>query len=201
MSSSNSDVKAKDAFKCKLKPFGEIIETQDIVADVAAKIGDELFYFEIKKTKQDAEKGTIFGAATVTEWQSAIDNKEHYYFVLAIEQKTEQEDKCDFEFYIISPQKFMKYSYVPPFKIDFHIPYKKNAQGEYIFDEPGRCAKTYVISKDKSISFLQKAWKLLSPLALKNRKQKKETTNDFVHITDFNQLKESLLGIESTDKQ
>ena len=135
-------------------------------------------------TREDKQRGVIFGAATLTEWAAAIANPRRYLFVLAIEKEEE-----GYDFYVISPKDFMKYTYIPPFKVDFNIPYKKS-EGEIEFGEPGRRAGSYVISKKDNICKLQKVWNYLASLALKSSKPRKGFTNDFVRITNDDNLNE-----------
>ena len=182
----NSDSAAKNAFEKLIEALGYTIEdVGDVSADIAAQIENCKVYFEIKMTKEDRQKGVIFGAATLTEWTAAMANPRRYFFVLAIEKESE-----GYDFYVISPKDFMKYTYIPPFKVDFNIPYKKKSEGDIEFGEPGRQAGSYVISKKDNICKLQKVWNYLDSLALKSRKPRKGFTNDFVRITNDDNLNE-----------
>ena len=111
-----SDVKAKQALKKELESKG-IYSSVSIIgspADIVAIKEDEKFYFEIKMTK---EKGKCFGAATQTEWMEAIKNPKNYKFVIA---KTNEEE-TEFEFLYFTPEEFMEFSIIPPFKVYFNI--------------------------------------------------------------------------------
>ena len=62
-------------------------------------------------------RDVYFGAATLTEWEQAVADPEHFRFVVA---KTDDEEK-EFEFLEYTPEEFMNFSTVPPFKIFFNI--------------------------------------------------------------------------------
>lgn len=81
------------------------------------------WYFEIKCTSKDKD---VFGAGTLTEWKCAAENLGHYFFVIVKMGKLRTLPK----FYIYPPQEIIKYSTVPPFKIDFnisHLPSSKSS--------------------------------------------------------------------------
>jgi hypothetical protein len=110
-----SDVPAKLAFVQNLllvQGFDEARITGQ-PADITARKGDQIFYFEIKHT---AQYKSYFGAATLTEWEAALACEEHYRFVVA----TKKNDDWTFREY--TPQEFMQFSYIPPFKVFFNIP-------------------------------------------------------------------------------
>lgn len=113
--STKSDVKAKKAFIIYLQQQGftgaKIIGQP---ADIEAWKDGERYYFEIKMTRQ---ANSYFGAATTTEWKAAAENPEKYFFVIAI---TDSEEK-QFRFKVFTPEEFMGYSSIPPFKIFFNI--------------------------------------------------------------------------------
>ena len=110
-----SDVKAKDAYKKHLESEGyEDIKIISSPSDITATKNGDIYYFEIKKTSQ---RESYFGAATLTEWESAIKNKGRYFFVVAIEL---DEGKWDFVKY--SPDEFIEFSTIPPFKVYFKVP-------------------------------------------------------------------------------
>lgn len=75
----------------------------------------EKFYFEIKETSKNEK---VFGAATLTEWDTAYENKGHYFFVII---KDGTEGNALPQYVIYSPQEFITYSTVPPFKFNFNI--------------------------------------------------------------------------------
>lgn len=110
-----SDVPAKLAFIQNLllvQGFDEARITGK-PADITARKGDQIFYFEIKFT---AQSKSYFGAATLTEWDAALAREEHYRFVIAIKKND------DWTFREYTPQEFMQFSYIPPFKVFFSVP-------------------------------------------------------------------------------
>lgn len=108
-----SDVGAKEAFIEELlhRGFEEARVTKS-PADITARRGTEVYYFEIKYTAQD---GQYFGAATLTEWEAALTHEERYRFVVA----TKRDGFWMFHEY--TPSEFMEFSYIPPFKIFFNV--------------------------------------------------------------------------------
>ena len=109
-----SDVRAKHAFIERLvqRGFDEVRVTGS-PADVTARRGADIFYFEIKYTAQHEQ---YFGAATLTEWEAAFAHGERYKFVVAAERD------AIWTFHEYTPEEFMAFSSVPPFKIFFNIP-------------------------------------------------------------------------------
>ncbi|MCF7790531.1 MAG: DUF3883 domain-containing protein [Victivallales bacterium] len=88
-------------------------------ADITAEKDDKKYYFEIKMTKQ---ANSYFGAATMTEWKEAIRNPDTFKFVIA---KTDENEE-NFEFIEFTPDEFLKYSTIPPFKVYFNIDLNDN---------------------------------------------------------------------------
>ena len=82
-------------------------------SDIQATKNGMDFYFEIKYTTKDKK---YFGAATLTEWQAAIQHPNTYFFIVALLK----ENKWVFTKY--SPYEFMEFSTIPPFKVFFNIP-------------------------------------------------------------------------------
>ena len=110
-----SDVDAKEAYSEYLKTQGyKNIKIIASPADISATKDNETFYFEIKKTSRD---DVYFGAATLTEWGEALRNKQKYLFVVAKSLENNQ-----WEFIEYTPDEFIKYSTIPPFKIFFYVP-------------------------------------------------------------------------------
>lgn len=110
-----SDVKAKLAYKEHLEKIGfydvRIISSP---ADIQAKRDGVFHFFEIKMTKQTKN---YFGAATMTEWEEAMKNPETFRFVIAITDDNETQ----FDFVEYTPEEFIKYSTIPPFKVYFNV--------------------------------------------------------------------------------
>ena len=113
---SKSDVKAKEAYIKVLAEEGfkdiEIISTP---TDISASKNGTKYFFELKFTNQTDK---YFGAATLTEWECAINNLENFFFVICrIEENKWLFDK-------FSPKEFIGYSTIPPFKIFFDVDLK-----------------------------------------------------------------------------
>jgi hypothetical protein len=110
-----SDVKAKVAYKKHLEDIGfSNVRITASPADITAEKENKIYFFEIKMTKQ---VNNYFGAATMTEWKEAIRNPDTFKFVIA---KTDDKEN-DFEFKEFTPDEFIKYSTIPPFKVYFNI--------------------------------------------------------------------------------
>ena len=108
-----SDVDAKAAYITRLLESGyDAAKVTNSPADITAVKGGETYYYEIKFTRQDEK---YFGAATLTEWIAALENEDHFKFVVAF-QRNEY-----WEFHEYSPEEFMQFSYVPPFKVYFNV--------------------------------------------------------------------------------
>jgi Holliday junction resolvase len=108
-----SDAEAKQAFIKELlrRGFDEAKITSS-PADITARRGSEVFYFEIKYTTKDS---LYFGAATLTEWEAALRNEDRYRFVVALKRDG------FWTFHEYTPEEFMAFSSVPPFKVYFNI--------------------------------------------------------------------------------
>ena len=114
MANKKSDVKAKTEFVKRLQEKGFQASVVSKPADIIATKDGQTWYFEIKMTKRT---DTYFGAATLTEWKQAVVDPEHFRFVVAKTDDAESE----FEFLEYTPEEFMKFSTIPPFKIFFSI--------------------------------------------------------------------------------
>jgi len=115
-----SDVKAKLAYKKYLEDIGFCnVRITASPADITAEKDEKKYYFEIKMTKQ---ANSYFGAATMTEWKEAIRNPDTFKFVIA---KTDDNEE-NFEFIEFTPDEFLKYSTIPPFKVYFNIDLNDN---------------------------------------------------------------------------
>ena len=114
MPNKKSDEKAKTEFVKKLHERGLDAAVVSSPADIRATKDGETWYFEIKMTKRT---DVYFGAATLTEWRQALADPEHFRFVVAQTDEIEE----IFEFLEFTPEEFMEYSTVPPFKIFFSI--------------------------------------------------------------------------------
>ena len=114
MPNKKSDVKAKTEFVNSLRERGFDATVVSSPADIKATRDGETWYFEIKMTRR---ADVYFGAATLTEWRQALVDPEHFRFVVA---RTDDAEEV-FEFIEFTPEEFMEYSTVPPFKIFFSI--------------------------------------------------------------------------------
>lgn len=112
-----SDVKAKAAFVKTLQENGFQAAIVKAPADIVATKEGQTWYFEIKTTKCSKR---YFGAATLTEWKQAMADPEHFRFVVA---KTDEKES-DFEFIEYTPEEFMDFSCIPPFKVYFNIDFE-----------------------------------------------------------------------------
>ncbi|HET6894532.1 MAG TPA: DUF3883 domain-containing protein [Candidatus Baltobacteraceae bacterium] len=82
-------------------------------ADVAASKDGHRWLFEVKFT---AARTHCFGAATLTEWAAAAKDPEHFRFVVAYQRGE------DWRFDCYTPEEFMAFSSMPPFKLYFNVP-------------------------------------------------------------------------------
>lgn len=112
-----SDVAAKQAYVAFLEKKGYTAHIASSPADIVAEKDGKIYYFEIKMTKTSKDTA-YFGAATLTEWHQALLSPDNFKFVVAY---TDDEEK-DFTFKEFTPDEFMNFSTIPPFKIFFSIP-------------------------------------------------------------------------------
>ncbi len=109
-----SDVAAKRAFCGWLVEQGySDVAVAASPVDVIARKDGQAWLFEVKFTQAES---TCFGAATLTEWVAAAKDAEHFRFVVAYERS----GKWIFDLY--TPEQFMAFSSVPPFKVYFSVP-------------------------------------------------------------------------------
>ncbi len=114
-----SDVAAKHACLKYLEAKGFNARITGSPADITARKGGRTWYFEVKMTRQ---RSRYFGAATLTEWRQAISDSKHFRFLVAIAN----EDDSEFEIREYTPDAFMSFSSIPPFKIFFNIDFENN---------------------------------------------------------------------------
>lgn len=109
-----SDVAAKAAFCRRLLAEGySNARVASTPADVIAEKDGRHWLFEVKFTNAEH---ACFGAATLTEWAAAAEDPDHFRFVIAYERDGE------WQFDRYTPEEFMAFSSVPPFKIYFNVP-------------------------------------------------------------------------------
>jgi hypothetical protein len=113
LTNKKSDVEAKYAFAAELRQRGfDTVVISGSPSDIIATRGDEKFYFEIKFTNQASQ---YFGAATLTEWEAALEHEARFWFIVAFKRDE------GWIFHEYTPAEFMCFSSIPPFKIFFHI--------------------------------------------------------------------------------
>jgi Holliday junction resolvase len=137
-----SDVGAKEAFIEGLlrRGFDEARVTGS-PADITARRGTEVYYFEIKYTAQDS---LYFGAATLTEWEAALAYEDRYRFVVA----TKRDGFWTFHEY--TPAEFMEFSSIPPFKIFFHV-----AVGQEKATQARRGSKRVQLTRERVVQMVE----------------------------------------------
>jgi len=109
-----SDVDAKAAFKRHLEERGFTdVRIMSAPADISAKLDGTVHLFELKLT---AKAASYFGAATITEWEAALRDPQRFRFVVA------RRDADAWRFREYSPEEFIQFSDIPPFKVYFRIP-------------------------------------------------------------------------------
>ena len=136
----NSDYAAIEAYKKELEANSYDVTKGNGSADLIAKKGGIEYYFEIKKT---AKKENIFGAATFTEWEKAFEMENNYFFVIA--QEYEIKGKKKFRFKEISPKEFIKFSTIPPIKVNFNASISIDNNGELVLTPPKKRRTTTVL--------------------------------------------------------
>lgn len=144
-----SDKAVKEEFAEELKKAGYNNIMQQ-PADIKAEKDGKEWFFEIKSTTK-GENETVFGAATLTEWEQAIKEPETFRFVLAFLNSDGK--KYSFKYY--KPEDFLKYSSIPPFKINFNwresnTPIKRRTSIEPTFDNIKELDDFYETFKQKN---------------------------------------------------
>ena len=86
--------------------------------DLCANKGGRKFWIEVKYTGKEE---SYFGAATTTEWECALDNPNTFFFLIA-KKPGGVEENSFWDFELITPEEFIKYSTIVPFKIYFTLP-------------------------------------------------------------------------------
>ena len=116
MMNEKSDVKAKEEYVNVLKGRGYTnVQISSTPSDIIAFKSGKKYFFEIK-VANSAKKGGGFGAATITEWEQALNTPDYFFFVMAWHN-----GDGIFEFCEYTPNEFMRYSTIPPFKVYFKI--------------------------------------------------------------------------------
>ena len=116
MANKKSDVKAKLAYTQELIRRGyQNPRITSAPSDIQAILNGVIHFFEVKMTKRE---NTYFGAATTTEWAQALKTPDRYHFVVV---QTDDEEK-EFRFREYTPEEFLQFSTIPPFKVFFNLP-------------------------------------------------------------------------------
>ena len=93
--------------------------------DIRATMNDTEYWIELKGTGDEDE---AFGAATVTEWMCANENRENFYFLIAnkpgIESVGYNDSKSttEWSFELVPPEVMMAYSRISPPQLKFTFP-------------------------------------------------------------------------------
>jgi Holliday junction resolvase len=131
-----SDVAAKLAFvEVLLREGFEDARVTCSPADITALRDGEVNYFEIKYTAQAYQ---YFGAATLTEWEAALNHESRFWFVIASKQGS------SWFFQRYTPEEFMNFCSIPPFKIFFHVGMETTGARK-----KGRPTKKVLVSRER----------------------------------------------------
>lgn len=123
--------------------------------DLIGKRNGEKVYIEIKWTS----KKDCFGAATLTEWTPYLEGKNLDFVVVKGESN---QDPKDWEYKVYSPKEFMKYSTIPPFKVNFNI----DIDDEYKHTNHPKAL-------DAKKEYLAKLYDIYQKLSIENKEKKK----------------------------
>ena len=85
--------------------------------DLSVNRNGKRYWIEVKYTEQPE---SYFGAATITEWECALDNIDSFFFLIA-NKPNGVDSNSNWRFELIEPKEFMKYSTIVPFKINFNL--------------------------------------------------------------------------------
>lgn len=122
-----------------------------------------------------------------------MDNPRRYYFVIAIEKedndntnsksKGVEEKKKSYVFFIITPEKFLEYSIIPPFKIDFNIPIEQIENG-FSFSRPGRNPGS-IIMRRRTFKILSRFWTSIKKQALTKKGRNNKSKMIFIKLNQL----------------
>ena len=118
-SSEKSDIAAKEAFVKELSRRGFTeIKIVKSPADINAFKNGKKYFFEVKYTQRGTNGDTrsAFGAATLTEWEAALAYEDSFRFVVV------SFNNGIWVFHEYTPEEFMRFSTIPPFKVYFNVP-------------------------------------------------------------------------------
>ena len=149
-----SDVDAKNAYVKHLETKGyKSIKIISAPADISAKKNGEVFYFEIKKT---LKKDSYWGAASLTEWVAALENKSNYLFVIAKSLKNEE-----WKFTEYTPDEFLEFSIIPPFKFNFTVPLTEEEMQKFKNRDTNNKSRRALVATEENILELKNIYKEL----------------------------------------
>jgi hypothetical protein len=100
------------------KGFTEINNIHKPV-DLSANFQGMKYWIEVKYT--ETKNKLYFGAATISEWGCAINNPENFFFLVVQKPGGVNADSY-WNFELIKAIDFIKFSTIPPFKINFNLP-------------------------------------------------------------------------------
>lgn len=120
-------------------------------ADIKATKDGETWWFEIKYT---TAKDSYYGGSTETEWEQAFNDPDHFRFVIA--QTNKSQTKFGFTEY--TPDEFIQFCTIPPFKVFFNINLEENIVNKKHFN-----------SEKKSIAFSQESFRKIHDVFTKLR--------------------------------
>ena len=86
--------------------------------DFTAVKDGELYYIELKYITTPKK---AFGNTPMTEWICAMENLDNFLF-LVVSKPGGIEAHSDWNFFFVTPEEMLEYSYISPFKINFHFP-------------------------------------------------------------------------------
>ena len=86
--------------------------------DFTAVKDDELYYIELKYTTTPKK---AFGNTPMTEWICAMENPDNFLFLVVSKPGGIEVDSY-WDFFFVTPKEMLEYSYISPFKINFHFP-------------------------------------------------------------------------------
>lgn len=107
---------AIDYYKTRLLSQGYVVTEEKDPIDLFARRDGEDLRIKIKVTNC---KDNYFGAVTFLTWEEAFNNTDTFKFVMI--WLNEDDEVISYQEY--SPEELLPYSSIPPFKVNFSIPY------------------------------------------------------------------------------
>ena len=120
MAKKKTDKPGLESSKKYLQELGYCeVEQINHPTDLRATMDGEVYWFEVKYTESD---DWSFGAATSTEWECALENPDRFFFLIANKPGGEEHEESEWNHILVTPDEFIQYSTIPPFKIYFKFP-------------------------------------------------------------------------------